>query len=102
VGQKRSRQKRHVAGYHQHLFRRRFDERRIQTTQRSGPCDAIRHNRHPGGLFVRRVAADNQDMRGNRAEHRELPAEDRRGADGQSALVASAETPRPGASHYCC
>lgn len=101
-GEKWCRQKRHIAGNHQHLFRGRFDERRIETTQRTRPRHAIRDDRDPGGLSVRRVSADNQDMRGNRAEHRELPFEDRRRADRQRALVAAAETPRLAAGKYGC
>jgi len=56
----------------------------------------------PVALSVRWVAAGNQDMRGNRAEHRELPFEDRRGADYRGAVVASAATPRLAAGQYCC
>jgi hypothetical protein len=96
------RQKRHVASYHQHLFRWRADARRIQTTQRSSPDHAICDDRHPGGLSVRRLAADNQDMRGNRAEHRELPFGNRRGADCRDAVVAPAATSPLATGQYCC
>ena len=101
-GEKWCRQKRHIARYHQHLFRGRFDQRRIQTTERTRPRYAICDDRDSDHLSVRRVSADNQDMRGNRAEHRELPFEDRRRADHQRALVAAAEPPRLAAGKYCC
>jgi hypothetical protein len=51
---------------------------------------------------MRWIATDDQDMRGNRAEHRELPAENRRGTDGQRAFIASAETPSAAAGQDCC
>ena len=102
TGEKGRRQKRHIARYHHHLIRWRLDERRIETAQRARSRDAIRDYRDPGSLPMRWIATDNQDMRGNRAEHRELPAENRRGTDGQRAFIASAETPSAAAGQDCC
>jgi hypothetical protein len=102
AGKKWRRQKRHIARYHHDLIRWRLDERRIKTAQRACSHDAIRDDRDPRGLSLRWNATDNKDMRGNRAKHRELPAENRRGTDRQRALVASAETPGAAAGQDCC
>jgi hypothetical protein len=102
TGKKWRRQKRHIARYHHDLIRWRLDERRIKSAQRARSRNAIRDNRHPGGLSLRWIATDNKDMRGNRAKHRELPAEDRRGTDRQRALLASAETPSAAAGQDGC
>ena len=51
-GEKWCRQKRHIARYHQHLFRGRLDQRRIETTERTRPRHAIRDDRDSGDLFV--------------------------------------------------
>lgn len=100
--QKWRRQKRHIARYHHDLIRWRLNERRIETAQRARSRNAIRDDRDPGGLSLRQIAADNKDMRGNRAKHRELPAENRRGTDRQRAFVASAEAPSAAAGQNCC
>ena len=68
VGEKRRSQKRHVAGYHQHLFCRRFNQRRIQTSERSSPGDSIRHESHVGLLRCRRLAPDDENVRSEATE----------------------------------
>ena len=102
TGKKGRRQKRHVARDHHHLIRWRLDERRIETAQRARSRNAIRDYRHPGSLSLRWLATDNQDMRGNRAKHGELPAENRRWTDRQRAFIASAKTPSAAAGQDCC
>lgn len=96
------RQKRHIARYHHDLIRWRLDEGRVETAQRSRSRNAICHDIDPGGLSLRWIAADNKDMRGNRAKHRELPAENGRGTDRQRAFITSAETPSAAAGQNCC
>jgi hypothetical protein len=102
TGEKWRRQERHVARYHHHLIRWRLDERRVESAQRACSRNAVRDDRDPGRLSMRWIATDHQDMRGNRAKHRELPAENRRGTDRQRAFVASAETPGAPAGQDCC
>ena len=91
TGQKGRRQKRHVASYHQYLFRWRVDERRIQTAERPSPCNAIRHHRRIRGHDRPRLARDDQDVRRQFAKQGQLPVEDRTRSDDQRALVDSAE-----------
>jgi hypothetical protein len=102
TGKKWRRQKRHIARYHHDLIRWRLDERRIETAERARSRHAIRDDSDPGGLSLRWIATDNKDMRGNRAKHRELPAQNRLGTDCQRAFVASAETPSAAAGQNCC
>ena len=102
TGEKWRRQKRHIARYHHDLIRWRLDERRIESAQCARPRNAIRDHRDPGGLSLRWIATDNKDMRGNRAKHRELPVQNRRGTDRQRALVPSAETPSAAAGQDGC
>jgi hypothetical protein len=102
TGKKWRRQKRHIARYHHDLIRWRLDERRVETAERASFRKTIRNNRDPSGLSLRWIATDNKDMRGNRAKHRELPAQDRRGTDRQRAFVPSAETPSAAAGQDCC
>ena len=94
TGEKGRRQKRHVARYHQYLFRWRFDERRIQTAERPSPCHAIRHHCRIRGPGLRRLARDDQDVRGQFAKQRQLPVEDRIRSHDERALVDSAEPAR--------
>ena len=63
VRQERRIQERHVAGYHQHLFRGRLHQSRIKATQGSGARDTIRNHPYPVGLHFRPAAADDQDVR---------------------------------------
>ena len=70
MGQKRCRQKRHVAGYHQYLFRRRLHQRRIKTTKRASPGDAISNDRYARHTNMRLIARDNNDVRGETTEER--------------------------------
>jgi hypothetical protein len=102
AGKKWRRQKRHIARYHHDLIRWRLDKRRIKTAQRASPRNPISDDKNPGGLSLRWIAADNKDMRGNRAKHRELPAQNRRGTDRQRAFIASAEAPSAAAGQNCC
>ena len=93
IRQKRRVQKRHVAAYHQHLFRRRLDQCRVKTAQRSGPGDAIGHHPYVPGPNPRSVARDDQDVWGEAAQQRKLPLENRARADHEGTLVDSAEPP---------
>ena len=68
TGKKGRGQKRHVAGYHQYVFRGRLGERRIQTTECSGSRDPIRHDRYARGRNRRRLARDDEEMRGELTE----------------------------------
>ena len=62
ICQKRRIQERHVAAYHQDLFRRCVHQRRVETAQRSGSRDAIGHHPRVSGPNSRWVARDDQDV----------------------------------------
>ena len=94
LSEKWRRQTRHVAGYHQHLFRWRLHQRRVEATERPSPHDAIHDHTHACLRAPRPVARNDQDVRGEAAQQRQLPVENSALADGQRALVDSAESPR--------
>ena len=93
IRQKRRVQKRHVAAYHQHLFRRRLHQRRVKTAQRSSPGNPIGDHPYAFGPNLHTFARDDQDVRGEAAQQRQLPLEDRTRVDDERTLVDSAEPP---------
>ena len=100
--QKRRRQKRHVAAYHQYLLRGRFHQRRVETAERPRPWNEIRHDRYVHTWYARPIPGDDQDVRRQAAHQRQLPLEDRAGADDDRALVDPAKPPTQAAGKDGC
>ena len=96
-GEKCVRQEWHVAGYHQHEFRRRVRKRRIETPEGAGSGDVVGFHWHTRVHEPRRVVCDNQDAAREPPQHGQLPVEYRTAIYRQGALVASAETAGPAA-----
>ena len=71
----------------------RRHQRRIQTAQGSGAWDPVRYDPYPVGLHRRPVAADDQDVRGEAVQERQLSLEYRMRADHERALVDATEPP---------
>jgi len=108
VGQKRRRQKRHVAPYHQNLLRERLHQRRVQTAQRTRPGDAVNDRpdvprRGTLDLRPRPLAHDDQDVWGEAANERQLPIQNGGRADDERAFIDTAEPPRfASGKNGCC
>lgn len=90
-------EKRHVAGHHHNLFRWRFNQGRIKSSERPRPVNAIPDHRHARVAISSLVVGDDQDVRSEPADGRELAIENGAISNRQRALVDAAEPPRPAA-----
>jgi hypothetical protein len=102
IGEEWRCQERHVTGEHQHLFRWRLHQRRIEAAKRSRIRDVIGDDSYSGGLHFKPVPADDQYVGRETVQQRQLPCEDRTSADDQRALVDAAEPPGLAAREDSC
>jgi hypothetical protein len=101
AGQKRRGQERHVARKHQHLLGWRLHERGVHTAQRAGIGYTVRDNADIIGPRSS-IACDDQNIRRQAAQQRQLRLENRAAADEERALVGAAKPPRPAAGEDGC
>ena len=77
-------------------------QRRVKAAERPRAGDAIGHDRNVHGRTRDLSLVDDQEMWSEPAQQRQLPIEDRAGADDQRALVDAAEPPRLAAGENGC